>query len=179
LKPLRRVALRLTVVIAAAMVSVGLLAAPASAHPITGTTWAGAHEICQSCSINQGNLVGMWQGILVSSIGGLDCGSVDGQFGPNTTARTRMWQAQARVTDPSVTVDGRVGPKTWGHAFANTAFDHSAAGFAFYRFNGGHGNVWFRRNLSTNVWEFAAGIGLFLNTNHPAISGTLCIGLPN
>jgi hypothetical protein len=40
--------------------------------------------------------------------------AVDGQFGPATDAAVRGWQKFIRgADDPSMTVDGIVGPKTW------------------------------------------------------------------
>lgn len=55
----------------------------------------------------KGNEVKIWQLIL-----GIDA---DGEFGPNTRAVTRTYQASAGLE-----VDGVVGPKTWAYAFGVT-----------------------------------------------------------
>lgn len=46
--------------------------------------------------------------------GVLDGDFVDGDFGPETEAAVRHIQEQARIANPEVTVDGVVGPQTWG-----------------------------------------------------------------
>jgi hypothetical protein len=81
----------------------------------------GANRTIQSG--NQGNDVGVWQGILYAD-SPTDGGNspdysgcwVDGRFGQQTTLYTMNWQSGMRWRDYYLEVDGVVGPKTWGLA---------------------------------------------------------------
>jgi hypothetical protein len=169
-KALRRVA----IVAAAVVASVGLTTAPASASPIQGNDWSSAHTICNGCSVSRGNLVAMWQSIVISAVDGLgDCTTwVDGVFGPNTEAATRTWQR-----NHGITADGIVGPQTWSTAFGYIAPENIQAGYIFYRYDGGNGPVFFRKNLTSNVWWFAGPINPFTDTDYPNITPHSCIGI--
>jgi Putative peptidoglycan binding domain len=168
---LRRLAFAVCVVLAGVLV----VATPASAHSAAGS-WSSNHMICQSCSVNRGNIVMMWQIILVSANATTDtCRSfADGQFGPKTAAATRTWQAWHGLA-----ADAQVGPKTWGKAQSLLAFDVTAGDWDWYTYNGGRFPVTFRQNRFTLVWEFAppsVGDSGWNDTGHPGIGPWGCDG---
>jgi hypothetical protein len=170
---------RVAIVGAAALMAVGMLTAPASAQSITGADWRSNHTICDGCTVSRGNLVAMWQAMLVDSVPGLgDCSTwVDGVFGSHTKAATQVWQHSHGLD-----ADGVVGPKTWAMAFSLLIFNHLEAGYYFYTYNGGASttgftNVWFRRSAITYQWDFAGGIASFVNTDYPGITPGSCIGI--
>jgi len=80
--------------------------------------WGDNQEICNGCSIQQGNIVGVWQGVLW--VDGANNNSptytncdVDGAFGARTQYATEEWQA---IRMGGAYGDGIVGPQTWSAA---------------------------------------------------------------
>lgn len=84
---------------------------------ITGKGWAGAPEgegcklllLRGSTDATTGKEVSRWQTFLLAQ--GYDPQGIDGIFGTNTDAATRLFQ-----TAQAITVDGIVGPETFGKA---------------------------------------------------------------
>jgi hypothetical protein len=148
-----RLGILMTALTMALVAAVTTGSGPAAAHTAT-YHWENNHTICNGCAVARGNIVKMWQGILLSALDGLGSCSTfaDGSFGPKTAAATKTWQSQRFLT-----ADGIVGPKTWSKAYSLLAFHASQAGYDFYRYHGGNFNMWFRRSWSTGAWEFQFG----------------------
>ena len=136
----------------AIVASVAAGAAPAGAHPAT-YSWSGNHTICNGCTVSRGNIVAMWQLMLMSSVSGLgSCESfVDGVFGPRTAAATRTWQS-----DHNLSADGVVGRNTWTKAQSYLVFVESGANYDRYYYLGGSGPaVDLLRSTATGYWYFS------------------------
>lgn len=102
---------------------------PVDAHPLhtnggkpetLDNDWsASGHLLCmasnQGCSGHAytGGTVAAWQRVLYADYYIANCGSmgIDGRFGQYTHDATKRWQE-----DWGLTVDGQVGPQTWGRA---------------------------------------------------------------
>jgi peptidoglycan hydrolase-like protein with peptidoglycan-binding domain len=106
---LRRVAGTLAAVVAAGV----MVATPshATGAAISGTNdplddWGDEYIVSQT-SYNNSNVTAMWQQILWAE-GYLEWADIDCQFGPNTTAASKKWQA-----DHGLDPDGLIGRNTW------------------------------------------------------------------
>jgi len=83
-----------------------------AANPPTNALWAtAAHgELLGPSNINNGDVVGFWQGFL-ASYGLVSCSAVDGRYGSGTVAGTKALQGFFGLTK-----DGVVGANTWAAA---------------------------------------------------------------
>src|SRR6266542_3516938 len=87
-----------------ASVFVLVLSDAAFGHQVGYDQWTQHDTLCSSCSVDQGNQVGMWQTILWDDGFLSKCGSagVDGHFGSNTTNGTKSWQNVFGLTKDGV-----------------------------------------------------------------------------
>ncbi|MCW6009902.1 peptidoglycan-binding protein [Micromonospora sp. CPCC 205371] len=102
------------IVVVVAMV-IGLAGTAVASDPFY---WRNNPTLCQSGCTTQRNLIRFWQAVLWADNvgGGIGDSFVDGQFGSNTAAKTRLWQDVDDHRDWNqqlLAVDGRVGPRTW------------------------------------------------------------------
>lgn len=112
---MRRKIAVLTGIAVSAVVALAGAATPAAAHEYYNSTsnLGSMHVICSTCSIRQGDIVGLWQSVLWADGRLAKCGSagIDGYFGSGTASATRNWQ---NIYTGSGTGDGVVGQRTWG-----------------------------------------------------------------
>lgn len=85
---------------------------PTFTAPVVPAVVASSMPTLSEQAKSSGASVLAWQNILIRD-GNAKPGTADGFYGPNTTARTKAWQA-AHGLPP----DGVVGPKTWAVALA-------------------------------------------------------------
>ena len=163
------VKLRRAAVVAVFVATAVGISAPAYATNLNGD-WNQSPESCESsCSVTQGNLVQMWQGIIwVLGYGTGTCNSfVDGHFGPNTTAATRAFQSHYTPSG----VDGRVGPNTWSAAWNLVVRDGGGTNVIDYRITGSKGYVQTYLNTpptGADYWTF----GVYANSGGTSSGST-------
>ena len=75
------------------------------------SVWSDEHNICDACSVDDGDVVGMWQHVLWTEGYLSSFNQIDGHFGPVTTSATQAFQKTNGLTS-----DGVVGPNTWAEA---------------------------------------------------------------
>jgi hypothetical protein len=116
--------------------------------------WDVNATICNTCTINSGNMVGVWQAILwadgapvyANQTSFSNC-DVDGIFGARTSDATDWWQYMKIHLESGGGHDGIVGPQTWARADKNLKKD---AGLVAYR--GEHTTLYFSRSTSANAY---------------------------
>jgi hypothetical protein len=108
-----------------------IVGTPVAAAASNGLLWQLNPELCRSGCTGQANLIRAWQAVLwVDNVGGGINSSnfVDGQFGPNTEAKTKLWQGDPMNKDWNgnpLARDGRAGPRTWWAAQHNASYGGS------------------------------------------------------
>jgi hypothetical protein len=138
--------------------SVGLVftaAPPANAYSSGNTNWSNVPSVYQG---TQGDLVGLWQGILWSEYLLHKCvsqyanSSIDGYFGSITANNSEAWQSRYGVG-----VDGIIGSESWSRAYSMTYKatqfgDKFSQGFRVYDAGSASTRVvWTHRYLSTDA----------------------------
>src|SRR5207248_8792777 len=85
------------------------------------------HQLCTTCTVHQGRVVGWWQTVLWADGFLGKCGSagIDGIFGSTTKSATKNYQANYGLT-----ADGIVGPQTWSEAYSWVI--HESGGYYHY-----------------------------------------------
>jgi hypothetical protein len=122
-------------------------------------------------AVQRGNIVGMWQAMMWSSLIGNNCGDfVDGIWGPNTRSRTITWQRRHGLT-----ADGIVGPQTWSHAQSHLVRTGSDAEFIYYEYPGALFTLQLATPRATGVWLWIPPTaGSANNSSHPGIGPNGC-----
>ncbi|MDH3261457.1 MAG: peptidoglycan-binding protein [Acidimicrobiia bacterium] len=128
--------------------------------------WADEHLLCETCTYDSGNIVGVWQAVLWADgfLGRCGSSGVDGWFGSGTDAATIDWQDAHNLDD-----DGMVGSGTWGKAdnfvvslsAKNAKYDGDDHSYEFYT----PGGAW--------QWDFAWG-AQWNDTGHPTPDFPTC-----
>jgi len=147
------------------------MAGIARADPIDGSgsasDWDDNHTLCVGCTVDVGNVVGVWQSILYADNLLAKCGSagIDGHFGSITANATADWQ-----TSNGLTTDGIVRTNTW----------HKARGFVDHR-----GSLYYYIGVGDVIeipFKIVSGNYNFKSpsdtswrgTGHPSITFTTC-----
>jgi hypothetical protein len=121
--------------------------APASAHPAQHS-WSDNHQLCNGCAVQRGNLVGMWQAMMWSSLIGNNCGDfVDGIWGPNTRSKTITWQR-----NHGLTADGVVGPQIWAHAQSHLYQTGDDGYYSYWAYPGSKFTLRFKKYINYGWW---------------------------
>jgi len=182
----RLVATRIAVgVLAIVAVVVGTPGPAAASDPYY---WQNNPTLCQSGCTTQRNLIRFWQAILWADNigGGISSESfADGRFGPNTHAKTKIWQDYDGHRDwggALLSVDGRVGPRTWWSANHNNQIvcdwigPPSDVSGNRCRYNGLSGDRYFHFHVSDNGnwWFWLWDGGTFWDIRRNCQTGT-CI----
>ena len=161
---------RLIVLVVLTLALVASSATPALADNAAGS-WSDNHQLCNGCSVQRGNIVGMWQAMMWSSLIGNNCGDfVDGIWGPNTRSKTITWQS-----NHGLTADGVVGPQTWSRAQSYLRRTGDDGEFTYYDYPGARFTLKLGRLNSNGVWKWrppTAGSGNF--SDHPTIGPYGC-----
>ncbi|MEV7415613.1 hypothetical protein [Streptomyces sp. NPDC089919] len=146
---------------------VGSMAVIAVFTVSTGTAQAGADnwrtnpELCRSGCSTSAAYISFWQSVLwADNVGGsISLTFIDGQFGPNTEARTQAWQGIHLDWDGKpLAKDGRAGPRTWWSAettYNKNVCTWDSAGNRLCTFYGtAHSFKWGEVNGSGSDWWF-------------------------
>ena len=90
---------RAVIVLLTALFMIGGTTSPAAADEAGGINspyddWNNNHQLCGTCTVDYGNIVGMWQNILHADGFLARCGSggIDGDYGPVTGNATQDWK---------------------------------------------------------------------------------------
>jgi hypothetical protein len=161
---------RLLVVVGLTVALLVSSAVPASAHAATHS-WSDNHQLCNGCAVQRGNIVGMWQAMMWSSLIGSDCGAfVDGIWGPNTRSRTITWQR-----NHGLTADGIVGPQTWAHAQSHLYQTGADSFYDYWAYPGSKFTLRLRKDRVDGWWQWRPPTNPSFNgSNHPAFGPHGC-----
>jgi peptidoglycan hydrolase-like protein with peptidoglycan-binding domain len=173
----RRRARNLTIV-AAGLASVGLVAQPASATPLSGPAsppnnaqWGNAAhgEQLGPGGVTTGDVVAFWQGFL-ASYSSVPCPSgINGRFDANTVAGTRAIQGFFGLAK-----DGIVGVNTWNAA--GTWLDYipySSSYDEWTPYNSGRSEITYFHALPSGTWKWSSGI----TTDFPSLHSSDAPGI--
>ncbi|MFF8271444.1 peptidoglycan-binding protein [Streptomyces sp. NPDC016562] len=147
--------------IAAVAVCATLSVTAGTAHA-DGTSWSTNPTLCQSGCSMDANYIRFWQSVLwADNVYGRITSTtfIDGQFGPNTNARTKDWQSIHLDWDGKpLLVDGRTGPRTWWSAqytYNKNVCSFDQEGNKSCTFYGtAHQFKWGVPNAASNNWWF-------------------------
>ncbi|MFJ7155177.1 hypothetical protein ACIQUQ_09570 [Streptomyces sp. NPDC101118] len=145
----------------AASAIIATAAGSGTAHA-DGDAWRTNPELCRSGCSSDANYIRFWQSVLwADNVNGqiTSTGFIDGQFGPNTEARTKDWQAIHLDWDGNqLQKDGRAGPRTWWSAqttYNKNVCTWDSAGNKTCTFYGtAHQFKWGVPNAASNDWWF-------------------------
>lgn len=155
-----------------------VVASASIATPVSATgfdndgSWSDEHTISKN-GLNSGNLIGMWQSILIADEVSMPGSYSNGSFGTNTDIYTKYYQAGWGIS-----VDGVVGPQTWNVArlSVGTPSNPGCTTNCFYDFNASGAPIEFWQNKSSGgSWKWTgfcpvqSGTNGWQNTNHPAV----------
>lgn len=106
-----------------------------------------------NCTVSEGNISNFVYAIQVMIDDINNCGNLnaDGNFGSLTFAAVECYQKSANLS-----VDGIVGPQTWGSLYSRLKLDYSSGGWDYYHVwtNGGS---YFRKLHTSGVWYVQPG----------------------
>lgn len=112
--------------------------------------WNNNHSLCSTCTVDFGNIVGLWQNVLWADGFLAACGSsgIDGDYGPVTSDATTEWKDWWNVGGTA----GHTGTYAWEKA-NNRLFPSSGPGDNPHTYVGYTGEAAYSRQ-SSGAWKW-------------------------